>query len=99
MCSYLVLSTYYSLGEIIMFDIHCPHCAEPYDNDCLHEAAEHGAPSLSYSQAAKLFAAYGCGLFRDKPSKCTNEPIESPSRMAEIQAAMILSDSPDDWLI
>ena len=83
-----------------MFDIHCPHCAEPWDNDCLHEAYEYGAPNnISYSQAAKLFSAYGCGLFQAKPSKCTNKPIESPLRMAEIQAGMIFSDSPDEWLI
>jgi phage terminase large subunit GpA-like protein len=46
-----------------MFDIYCPHCGEPHDQDMLHEAAEYGAPEgLSYMQAARLFKTHGCGL-------------------------------------
>jgi hypothetical protein len=48
-----------------MFDIYCPHCGEPHDQDVLHEAHEYGAPEgLSYMQAAALFKKHGCGLFK-----------------------------------
>ena len=83
-----------------MFDIRCPKCGEPWDNDCLHEAHEYGAPEmLSYRTAAKLFAQFGCGLFNELPRPCTSNPCESPDEMAQINALMILSDHPDEWVI
>jgi hypothetical protein len=83
-----------------MFDIRCPKCGEPWDNDCLHEAHEYGAPEmLSYRTAAKLFAQFGCGLFNELPRPCTSNPCESPDEMAQINARMALSDHPDEWVI
>ena len=95
-----------------MFDIKCPHCGEPWDNDCLHDVAEYGGPeNLSYKSASKAFAKVGCGLFNKIESEpfilgttyrlkpCANQPCESPIELARVQAAMILSDHPDEWSI
>ena len=83
-----------------MFDIKCPKCGEPWENDCLHEAHEYGAPAdITYQTAAKLFSQFGCGLFNDTPKPCTSIPCESPSEMAQINALMMLSEHPDEWVI
>ena len=83
-----------------MSDIKCPKCGEPWENDCLHEAHEYGAPSnITYAMAAKLFARFGCGMFNDNPRPCTNAPCESVYEMAKINALMELSDYPDEWII
>lgn len=42
-------------------DLYCPRCAEPWDNDELHEvAAENGS---TYSAMAKRFRSEGCVVF------------------------------------
>ena len=46
-------------------DIHCRHCGEPWDHDELHSGMDHEriTDKLTYEQASKLFAKYGCGAF------------------------------------
>lgn len=79
-------------------DIQCSICGEPWDNDCLHESHDFGAPKgLSYTKASSLFQQYGCGLFRETPTKCTNKPCVDLDQLTEIQVKQILSDYSDDW--
>lgn len=81
-----------------MFDVHCHICGEPWDNDCLHEAYEYGAPEgLTYKQAADLFRQFGCGAFQKQPAKCTNEPCVSQSELDSIYAAQLVCEHPDEW--
>ena len=81
-------------------DIQCSICGEPWDNDCLHDSNEYGAPAgLSYKKASKLFQQYGCGLFSETPTECTNKPCVDLDQLTEIQVKQILSDYADDWSI
>ena len=86
-------------GAVIMFDIYCPHCGEPWDQDYLHTPGDLGGPeNLTYSQAAASFKRLGCGLFRFGGSaQCNAAPVESPERLAMIRAGMDLSPHPDEW--
>ena len=70
-----------------MFDITCPHCGEPWDNDELH-----GSEHYDYADAFKLFVKYGCGAMDavwtdDTPVKCNNDPIY-PAEMLENYRAL-----------
>ena len=83
-----------------MFDIYCPHCGEPHDQDMLHEAAEYGAPEeLSYMQAARLFKTHGCGLFKAEPSPCKAPAVLEEDQLAQIQAGIEISEYPDEWCL
>ena len=83
-----------------MFDIYCPHCGEPTEQDYLHMPDDLGGPdNLTYAEAAAAFKVNGCGLFNPEPSPCTRAPIESPARMALIRANMDFSDHPDEWVL
>ena len=82
-----------------MFDIHCPHCGEPWDQDYLHNPAElNGPEGLQYSEAAEQFKKLGCGLFRAEGLKvCDAAPVEPAERLAIIRAGQQLSQHPDEW--
>lgn len=41
-------------------DIICPVCAEPWDNDTIHEVAEES--EKTYQQVYKTFRSQGCGV-------------------------------------
>lgn len=83
-----------------MFDIYCPHCGEPHDQDMLHDPADYGAPEgLSYMQAAALFKQHGCGLFKDEPSPCKAPAVLEEDQLAQIQAGIELSEYPDEWCL
>jgi hypothetical protein len=47
-----------------MFDVYCPHCGEPYDQDVFHEPKAFDAPEGSYMESAALFKINGCGMFQ-----------------------------------
>ena len=76
-----------------MFDIYCPHCGEPHDQDMLHDPADYGAPEgLSYMQAAALFKTHGCGLFKAEPSPCKAPAVLEEDQLAQIQAGIEISE-------
>jgi hypothetical protein len=80
-----------------MFDVYCPHCGEPYDQDVFHEPKAFDAPEGSYMESAALFKINGCGMFQADPSICTRIPVEPADRMELIKASMSLSEYPDEW--
>lgn len=81
-----------------MFDIYCPHCGEPTDQDYLHNPDELGGPdNLTYRQAAAMFKTHGCGLFKAEPSPCNAPPVEPVEKLIAIKAGMDLSEYPDEW--
>ncbi len=83
-----------------MFDIHCPHCGESYDQDYLHHPGELGGPEhLSYKQAARAFTQYGCGLFQERPAECKQLPLVPPHKLTLIRAAQEWSNHPDEWAL
>ncbi len=82
-----------------MFDVYCPHCGEPHDQDVLHEPEAYDAPKGSYKASAALFRANGCGMFQADPAICTRPVVETPERMELIKAGMKFSEHPDEWLI
>lgn len=82
-----------------MFDVYCPHCGEPYDQDVFHEPEAYDAPEGSYKASAALFKEYGCGMFQAKPAICTARVVETPERMELIKAGMKFSEHPDEWLM
>jgi hypothetical protein len=83
-----------------MFDIYCPHCGEPTEQDYLHMPEDLGGPdNLTYTEAAAAFKVNGCGLFTTEPTPCTRAPIEPPQRMAAIRAMQSFSDHPDEWAL
>ena len=83
-----------------MFDIYCPHCGNPTEQDYLHTPEDLGGPyGMTYEQAAAAYKKYGCGLFNAVPEVCMYEPIESPQRMALIRGMMDFSDHPDEWVM
>ena len=65
-----------------MPDIYCPKCGEPWDSDELHDVPsmnpDRGAGVLTYEQAAKLFPAYGCGLWIDRFDGGAFTPCTAP---------------------
>ena len=61
-------------------DVYCPKCAEPWDNDELHEqAAENGS---TYAETARRFRVEGCAVF-EWSTPCT----PSSSTRAQLAAA------------
>lgn len=75
-------------------DIQCRFCGEPWDHDCLHDA-----DGMSYAEAGKAFAKYGCNalMFPPKLERCTHSPCVSSNELAAIQALMEMSDYPEEW--
>ena len=64
-----------------MFDLTCPHCGEPWDNDELH-----GSEDYTYRDAFELFVKYGCGAMDavmggDEPQTCNHNPIYPDSQL------------------
>lgn len=43
-------------------DIRCPHCAEPWDLDSLHDAVDEGLHE-DFAAARKAFTVHGCKAF------------------------------------
>tara|TARA_B110000967_G_C18744614_1_gene489552 strand:- start:702 stop:992 length:291 start_codon:yes stop_codon:yes gene_type:complete len=82
-----------------MFDIHCAHCGEPWDQDMLHEL--HG---LDYMQGVEAFKSQGCMVFKPLRQKilgadspCNAKPVVREWMLDAINAAHELSDYPDEW--
>ena len=82
-----------------MFDVYCPHCGEPCDQDAFHDPKAYDAPDGSYKQSAALFKANGCVMFQAVPAICTRPVVETPERMELIKAGMKFSEHPDEWLM
>lgn len=82
-----------------MFDIHCPHCGEAWDQDYLHNPAElDGLPGLDYAESARRFKLQGCGLFRDGGAGvCNAPPVLPPETLRAIKYSMTYSHHPDEW--
>lgn len=89
-----------------MPDIYCSKCGEPWDADELHDVPainpDRGAGVLTYKQAAKMFPAYGCGLWVDRFdggafTPCT-APIVDDVRAEYASVMHSISPFPDDWL-
>jgi hypothetical protein len=82
-----------------MFDIHCQHCGEAWDQDYLHAPDDLNGPAgVSYADAVKQFRALGCGFFRDAGrSVCNAAPVESAERLAYFKWAQSQSDHPEEW--
>jgi len=94
-----------------MPDIYCSHCGEPWDIAELHEVStvspEYtssvlGTHTLSFSQAARLFPAMGCGLWTDRMyggpiepcrAKCVN--ADAATRAKRLHEAF---NHPDEWI-
>ena len=51
-------------------DIYCPVCAEPWDNDCLHDAVDDGDFD-SYNDSAGAFRKSGCKIFHTTHNETT----------------------------
>lgn len=77
-------------------DLHCKHCGEPWDHDCLHEFDD-------YEKRCKLFAKLGCPALRDQDAKLSDDECQGncidPIKAAQSAAAIILSEYSDDWII
>ena len=78
-------------------DIHCKFCGEPMDHDALHDAFdwERDTP-ISYKDAARRFAKYGCGY--ETQTRCHHSMVDADSAM-KASALQILSDHPEEWII
>jgi len=85
-------------------DIICPVCGEPWEHDCLHEAAE--SSGASYQTVAAQFRSVGCKALESaygSQSHCKRAiPTEKESRersltRAEVASAMydLLGDDMD----
>lgn len=75
-----------------MFNVPCPFCAEPYDNDELHEIE-----GLSYPEAQRLFMRFGCGLFDDwdrdaSPVRCNRHGDDNAAEHARMLYTLLGSD-------
>jgi hypothetical protein len=68
-------------------DLICPRCAEPWDNDSLHE----NDAELPYDKAYKLFRTQGCGAIFEGVD-C--QPTANPA-LAEL--ADLLGDDSDGY--
>tara|TARA_R100000951_G_scaffold107255_1_gene102479 strand:- start:39 stop:329 length:291 start_codon:yes stop_codon:yes gene_type:complete len=80
-------------------DIYCKHCGEPWDIYELHDMHDGNDDKLTFKQASKQFAAFGCGAFTtlSAPKICTHAMVDQD--MAD--RAMInqdLSPYPDEWI-
>ncbi|MCY3933507.1 MAG: hypothetical protein OXH70_17495 [Acidobacteria bacterium] len=70
-------------------DVPCPHCGEPIDTYEFHE--EEGG----YMHNSARFQKFGCGWYKDQT--CSRERPYDAEAASRAQAAMELSDQPDDW--
>ncbi len=47
-------------------DLHCKHCGEPWDHDCLHEFDD-------YEKRCKLFAKLGCPALQNEDAELSDD--------------------------
>ncbi len=78
-----------------MIDVHCPHCGEPWDNDCFHDMQEWNL-ELTYMQAAQEFQTLGCNLFYGKDTPCDAEVVDERAARGT-RFGMELSPYPEEW--
>lgn len=50
-------------------DILCPQCAEPWENDCLHDEADDRG--TTYTEVMREFQTRGCETFVSYGAKCS----------------------------
>ena len=76
-------------------DINCPRCGEPWDHDCLHEAAAEF--DTTYDKIKTAFRTIGCSAIEYGPDAGPTCEVVNNNTTAAMFAAMELSDHADDW--
>ena len=78
-----------------MMDIQCRFCGEPWEHDTLHDVE-----GMSYDEAGKAFAKYGCNalLYPPKLEQCSHAPCVEDDELQAIHALMEVSDYPEEWI-
>lgn len=78
-----------------MMDIQCRFCGEPWDHDTLHDVED-----MSYDQAGKAFAKYGCNamMYPPRSEPCTNGACVDDDELQAIHALIESSPYPEEWI-
>lgn len=76
-------------------DIQCRFCGEPWDHDCLHDA-----DGMTYDEAGKAFAKYGCNalMWPPKFEPCSHDACVDDDELMAIDVLMEMSDYPEEWI-
>ena len=86
---------------ILMPDIYCSHCGEPWDVGELHDTPGIAVGTMSYGDAAKAFMLYGCGIWIDRSEgdalvSCS-APIVSEHAAQRAARLHVISHHPEEW--
>jgi hypothetical protein len=88
-------------GVILMPDIYCSHCGEPWDVGELHDVPGMTVGLFNYGDAANAFMLHGCGIWIDRSEGDAMNACSAPivSEHAAQRAARLhaISAHPEEW--